>query len=188
MKKTIIAIIAVALVAALGVGSYFLFTPNKDSGEVTVAIEEFADNPDILISLMTNPARFESIVENDYQLGAEKTAEFYECPEEWLTYSELITVKNTTEDTIAVYGLEITDNGKNGVYISTVLDAEYEIVPDSNASVYFNILCDNGDLTTYEAKALVDSMDIKVVYRDASVSEDAASTDYKTAAVNQITE
>ncbi len=189
MKKALIAIIAVALVAALGAGSYFLFFANKDEGAITVTIEDFYDSPDILEDLMTRPERFRPTLENDYQLGADKTAEFYECPEEWLTYTEFITVKNTTKETIAVSELEIAENGKNGVYISTVLDAEYEIAPDSTASVYFNILCDNGDLSTDEAKALVEGMDIKIVYTDASAAEESSSdAGYKTADVNTVTE
>lgn len=187
MKKTIIAIVAVILVAALGAGSYFLFSADKNNGEVTVIIDEFYDSPDILEDLMTRPEKFRNVLENDYQLGAEKTAEFYECPEEWLTYSEFITVKNTTKEAISVYGLEIAENGKNGVYVSTVLDAEYEIAPDSTASVYFNVLCDNGDLSTDEAKALVAAMDIKITYRDSSVADDV-SAEYGTADVNKVTE
>ncbi len=195
MKKALIAIVAVILVAALSTGAYFLFSANKDSGAVTVSVEEFSDSPDILMSLMNRPEKFTKVLENDYHLGAEKTAEFYECPEEWLTYAELITIENTTKETITVFALDVAENGKNGVYISTLLDGEYEIAPNSNTSVYFNILCDNGDLSTDEAKALVEAMDIKIVYRDASVIEETDSSDVmtsfvgsKTADVNTVTE
>lgn len=178
MKKAIIAIIAVILAAAIGTGAYFMFFADKDEGTVTVKVDDFCDSPEILEDLMLRPERYTKVLENDYQLGADKTAEFYECPEEWLTYSEMITIRNTTKESITVCTLEISDNGKNGVYISTVLDGEYEIEPGGSCPAYFNILCDNGDLSTDEANALVSGMDIKVVYTDAS---DAGN---KTADVN----
>lgn len=184
MKKAIIAIIAVVLAAALGTGAYFMFFTDKDTGAVTVNIDDFSDSPEILEDLMLRPERYTKVLENDYQLGTNKTAEFYECPEEWLTYSEMITIHNTTEETVTVYGLEISDNSKNGVYVSTVLDGEYEIESGGSCPVYFNILCDNGDLSTDEAKALVNGMDIKIVYAPVSA---ASQAEYKTADVNTAT-
>ncbi len=187
MKKAIIAIIAIAIAAALGVGSYFIFSGSNDEGAVTVSVDDFLDSPDILEALMTRPERFTKALENEYQLGAEKTAEFYECPEEWLTYAELITIKNETNDYITVYGLEIADNGKNGVYVSTALDGEIEIEPGSSSPASFNIVCDNGDLSTDEAKVLVSDMDIKLIYRDSTVIDNDSSLSYagyKTADVN----
>ena len=171
MKKAIIATIAVVLAAALGIGSYFVFFAEKDEGTVNVTIDDFYDSPDLLESFMTRPEKFTKILENEYHLGTEKTAEFYECPEEWLTYAELITVENTTKEPVTVFALDVAENGKNGVYICTSLDGEFEIAPDSSTSVYFYVLCDNGDLSTDEAKALVSAMDIKIVYRDASDAE-----------------
>lgn len=191
MKKALIAVIAVVLAAAVAIGAYFAFTSDKDEGAVTVTVDDFYDSAEILMKLMTRPEKYTKTLENDYQLGADKTAEFYECPEEWLTYAEMITIYNSTEESITVHGLEISDNGQNGVYVCTVLDGEYEIEPGSNCPVYFNILCDNGDLSTDEANALVSGMDIKIVYRDASVADDDSSlsyADYKTADVNKATE
>ena len=187
MKKSLIAIIAVVLAAILGICSYFIFFAGKDDVIVTVTVDDFYDSPDILENLMTQPEKYTKILETDYQLGTEKTAEFYECPEEWLTYSELISIKNTTDDTIAVYGLEIAENGKNGVYINTKLDGEFEIAPGDSTPAYFNILCDNGDLSTDEANALVKGMDIKIVYKDASVADDDNSSNHKTADINSAT-
>lgn len=182
MKKSVIAIIAVVLAAILGICSYLIFFNDKDESVVTVTVEDFYDSSDILSNLMTQPEKYTKVLETDYQLGAEKTAEFYECPEEWLTYAEFITINNVTEETIAVFGLEIAENGKNGVYINTKLDGEFEIAPGDTAPAYFNILCDNGDLSTDEANALVKGMDIKLIYRDASAAED--SPEYKTADIN----
>ena len=190
MKKIIISIIAVILAAAVGVGIYFV-TANKNNGTVSITVDEFSDTPATLESLMNRPEKFTKMVENEYHLGAEKTVEFYECPEEWLTYTEFLTVNNLTDETITAFALEISDNGKDGVYICTSLEGEIEIEPSSSAPVYFNILCDNGDLSTDEAKALVDGMDIKLAYRSESdVNENpmASYVGHKTVDVNKTAE
>lgn len=168
MKKIILAIIIGVLVIAVGTGIYFV-AADKNDGTVSVTVDDFADNPDTLESLMTRPEKFTKVLENQYHLGAKKTAEFYECPEEWLTYTEFVTVTNSTDETITVFALDVNDNGKDGVYICTSLEGDIEIEPGNTAPVYFNILCDNGDLSTDDAKALVESMDIKIAYRDESV-------------------
>ncbi|MBR4859160.1 MAG: hypothetical protein IKU08_08240 [Clostridia bacterium] len=190
MKKIIIAIVAFILIAAIGTGIYFV-TANKNNGTVSVTVDEFTDNPDTLEALMTRPEKFTKVLENQYHLGGEKTVEFYECPEEWLTYTEFVTVSNSTDETITVFALDVADNGKDGVYICTSLEGDIEIEPGSTAPVYFNILCDNGDLSTDEAKALVDGMDIKLAYRDESVvneNPELSYVGYKTADINKAAE
>ena len=190
MKKIIIAIVAVVLAAAVGTGIYFV-TADKNSGIVSVTVDDFANSPDTLESLMTRPEKFTKMLENEYHLGGEKTAEFYECPEEWLTYTEFLTVTNSTDETITAFALEVSDNGKDGVYICTSLEGEIEIEPDGSAPVYFNILCDNGDLSTDEAKTLVGSMDIKLAYRDESIineNPELSYVGYKTIDINKTAE
>ena len=186
MKKIIIAIVAAVLVTAVGTGIYFIAT-DKNDGTVSVTVDEFTDNPDTIEALMNRPEKFTNVLENQYHLGAEKTAVFYECPEEWLTYTEFITITNSTDEAITVFALEVTDNGKNGVYICTSLEGDVEIESGNTAPVYFNILCDNGDLSTDDAKALVESMDIKIAYRDESIvneNPELSYVGYKTADIN----
>lgn len=190
MKKIIIAIVAVILAAAVGTGIYFV-TADKDNGTVSVTVDEFADNPDTLEALMTRPEKYTKALENEYHLGADKTAEFYECPEEWLTYTKFLTVDNTTDETITVFALEVSNNGKDGVYICTSLEGDIEIEPGNTAPVYFNILCDNGNLSTDEAKALVDGMDIKLAYRDETLVNENPELSYvghKTVDINKTSE
>lgn len=165
MKKTIIAIIAIIIVAALGVGSYFLFfDDNGSEGTVTAVRDGFVDSPQVLEALATRPERYTKVLETEFQMGEKKTAEFYECPEEWLTYEQLITIYNNSEDNITVYGIEIENNGKNGVYVSTSAGGELSIAPGGNGPASFSVLCDNGDLSTDEAQALAEEMKIKVIY------------------------
>ena len=190
MKKIIIAIVIGILAAAVGTGIYFV-TADKNDGTVSVTVDDFVDSPDTLESLMTRPEKYTKVLENQYHLGAEKTAEFYEYPEEWLTYTEFLTVTNPTDETITVFALDVSDNGKDGVYICTSLEGDIEIEPGNTAPVYFNILCDNGDLSTDEAKALVGSMDIKIAYRDETlINEDPALSyvGHKTVDINKTAE
>ena len=134
MKKIIIAIVIGILTAAVGTGIYFV-TADKNDGTVSVTVDDFVDSPDTLESLMTRPEIYTKVLENQYHLGAEKTAEFYEYPEEWLTYTEFLTVTNSTDETITVFALDVSDNGKDGVYICTSLEGDIEIEPGNTAPV-----------------------------------------------------
>lgn len=184
MKKSLIAIISVVLVAAIAVGSYFIFfNKEEDTNFITATREDFFDVPELLEALAVRPETYKKILAEEYELGEKKADEFYECPEEWLTYEQLLTIYNNSGDNVTVYGFEVPDNGKNGVYIYTSLGGELEIAAGGNGPTSFSILCDNGDLSTDEAKALVDNMLIKVIYSktpvenaDGTVSEEEMKT------------
>ncbi len=171
MKKNKTAIIIAAVVAfvaiavASGFGAYFLFgnTEEKNS-TVTAVAEDFVEDTLLLERVARHPERYTNNLINEYEMGEKKAAEFYECPEEWLVYGQSITVFNNTADSIRVYGFEIDNNGKNGVYISTSAGGELDIAPGGNGPASFSVFCDNGDLTTDEAKELVSNFKIKVLY------------------------
>ena len=174
MKKAIIAIVAVAVVIAAAAGVYFAFfaETNENTINVTVVRDDFVTNEPLLAALIMNPDRYESALATEYGLGAEKAAEFYEAPEDWLTYEQIINITNNSEEVITVYGFEVKNNGKNGVYINTNIGGELSISPNGSGPASFSILCDNGDLSTEEAKALVDKMEISLVYSKTPVEYD----------------
>lgn len=165
MKKVIIAIIIVALVAAAGIGAYFIFNDNNsDEFSVRAVREDFVDSPALLERIAQHPERYQDNLATEYEMGEEKAAEFYECPEEWLTYEQLITIYNDSSESITVYGFEVENNGKNGVYLSTSVGGELAIAPGGYGPATFSVFCDNGDLSTDEAKALTEKFDVKVIY------------------------
>ena len=165
MKKIIIAIVIVALVAAAGIGAYFIFNDNNsDEFSVRAVREDFVPSHALLERVAQHPERYQDNLATEYEMGEAKAAEFYECPEEWLTYEQLITIYNDSSESITVYGFEVENNGKNGVYLSTSAGGELSIAPGGHGPATFSVFCDNGDLSTDEAKELAEKFDVKVIY------------------------
>ncbi len=166
MKKAIIAIVAVVVVAAIAVGGYFIFKPEEKAEEITLTVikDDFVLNDELLGILMKNPDRHQAALANEYAMGEAKAAEFYEAPEEWLAFEQIIEITNNSTESITVYGFEVENNGKNGIYVNTDIGGELGISPNGTGPASFSVLFENGDLSTDEAKALLDELKISVVY------------------------
>lgn len=177
MKKAIIAIVAVAVVVAAAVGGYFIFSDKDEpvQTELTVIKEDFTLNDTLLTTLIRNPDRYQARLANEYGMGEALAAEFYVAPEEWLAYEQIVEITNNTQDTLTVYGFEVKDNGKNGVYVNTNLGGDLGISPSGTGPASFSILFSNGELSTEEAKALLDEMEIKVIYTKTPAEYDDGS-------------
>ncbi|MBQ2842382.1 MAG: hypothetical protein IJE72_05050 [Clostridia bacterium] len=178
MKKAIIAIVAVIVVAAVAVGGYFIFSGKEEPEQaaLTVTKDEFTLNDNLLTALIKNPDRYKVRLANEYAMGDATAAEFYEAPENWLAYEQIIEVTNNSEETITVYGFEVENNGKNGVYVNTNLGGDLGVSPGGTGPASFSVLFSNPDLSTEEAQALVDEMKISVVYSKAPAEYDDGST------------
>lgn len=166
MKKAIIAIVAVVVVAAIAVGGYFIFKPEEKAEEITLTVikDDFILNDELLSILMKNPDRHQAALANEYAMGEAKAAEFYEAPEEWLAFEQIVEITNNSNESITVYGFEVENNGKNGIYVNTDIGGELGISPNGTGPASFSVLFENGDLSTDEAKALLDELKISVVY------------------------
>lgn len=177
MKKAIIAIVALVVVAAVAVGGYFIFSGKNEPEQaaLTVIKDEFTLNDTLLLALVKNPDRYQARLANEYAMGEATAAEFYEAPENWLAYEQIIEITNNTEEGITVYGFEVENNGENGVYVNTNLGGDLGISPGGTGPASFSVLFSNGDLTTEEAQALVDGMRISVVYTKTPVEYDDGS-------------
>lgn len=167
MKKILIAVIAVVLVAALGIGGYFVLSDNnKEPEELLVYRDDFVEGINLLERFSTNPDRYKKALINEYQMGEDVANKFYEAPEEWLAYEQIIVLKNVSDEDLTIYGFEVKNNGKNGIYISTNLGGELGISAGAlePAPASFSVLCSDGELSSEEVKALADKMEISVVY------------------------
>lgn len=191
MKKAIIAIVAVAVVAAIAVGGYFIFNSDgKNPEEITLTVtkDDFVLNDNLLSALIKNPDRYRSSLATDYAMGDTKTAEFYVSPEEWLSCEQIIQITNNSTENVTVYGFEVENNGKNGIYVNSNIGGELGISPGGTGPASFSILFENGDLSTEEAKALLDELEIKVVYSKSPAEYDDGSEsveETKTAAIEK---
>lgn len=167
MKKILIAVMAVVLVAALGIGGYFVLSDNnKEPEELLVYRDDFVEGINLLERFTTNPDRYKKALINEYQMGEDVANKFYEAPEEWLAYEQIIVLKNVSDEGLTIYGFEVKNNGKNGIYISTNLGGELGISAGAlePAPASFSVLCSDGELSSEEVKALADKMEISVVY------------------------
>lgn len=177
MKKTIIAIIAVIVVAAVAVGGYFIFSGKEEPEQaaLTVIKDDFTLNDNLLTALIKNPDRYQTRLANEYAMGESTAAEFYAAPENWLAYEQIIEITNNSEDSITVYGFEVENNGKNGIYVNTNLGGDLGISPGGTGPASFSVLFSDGDLSTEEAQALIDGMKISVIYSKTAVEYDDGS-------------
>ncbi len=194
MKKVIIAIVIIAIAAAAATGIYFAVSNNKpdeSATELIVTKDSIDERINLLEALIKNPDRYKSRLVEYYGLTEEKAEEFYAAPENWLTFEQIIVIKNAGDTHHTVYGYEVKDNGKNGIYINTSSGGELGIAPGSTATTSFSVLCSDIELSSDEVKALVDEMEISVVYTNtptefADGSESVEET--KTAAIVKETE
>lgn len=171
MKKKKLAIIIaaviafVAIAAAAGIGTYFIMeNKNNDDSGVTAVTEDFVEDTLLLERVAQHPERYTENLINEYEMSEKKAQEFYECPEEWLVYGQSLTIYNNTAENITVYGFEVENNGKNGVYLSTSTGGELAIAPGGHGPATFSVFCENGDLSTDEAEELVSNFKVKILY------------------------
>ena len=151
MKKILIAVMAVVLVAALGIGGYFVLSDNnKEPEELLVYRDDFVEGINLLERFTTNPDRYKKALINEYQMGEDVANKFYEAPEEWLAYEQIIVLKNVSDEDLTIYGFEVKNNGKNGIYISTNLGGELGISAGAlePAPASFSVLCSDGELSS----------------------------------------
>lgn len=178
MKKAIIAIVAVIVVAAIAVGGYFIFKPDDKTPEeitLTAIKDDFVLNDNLLVALVKNPDRYQAALANEYGMGEAKAAEFYQAPENWLAFEQIIEITNNSTESITIYGFEVENNGKNGIYVNTRIGGELGISPNGTGPASFSVLFEDGNLSTDEAKALLDELNIKVVYTKSPVEYDDGS-------------
>lgn len=170
MKKAIIAIVVIAIAAVAAVGIYFAVgqnnKPEETTTELLVTKDVIEERISLLEALIKNPDRYKKYLINNYALGEEKTEEFYAAPENWLSFEQILVVENVGDKNYTVYGYEVKDNGKNGIYINTSSGGEISIAPGSSVAVSFSVLCSDIELSSDEVKALVDEMEVGVVYTD----------------------
>ena len=187
MKKFISAILSLILVLSL-VLSFAGCDKNggkdsgKDSATTNASGEEAATNAGRYIDVELDYSSFkedvvlmEAYINNeelhfetlseDFGMGEEVARQFYETPEEFYVYTYSITIFNSGNQDIAVYGLRCENNAKDGVYVNTenALGAVYNIGVGSECGAMITVICSNPDLTDPQTCEIVDSMQFEVI-------------------------
>ncbi len=185
MKKTIVIIIAAVAVVAAALGIYFGFFAGEDEAPASIAIypDTFTITDSTIDTYLASPDKYRKTLSNSYGLGDELADDFFEAPENWLSFEMILNLENVGDKSVTILGYKINDNGKNGVYASTAVGGELTLSPRAAYPVALRILCNNGDLTTEEARELVEKLDIELIYGE-TVEEDAEISVTMTAKVN----
>lgn len=171
-KKKKIIIIAVAAVLAIAAVIAAVCLPKKDkaaTGEVSISVEkdDFYLSDNVIETLSVHPDRYMDTVADAYGMGNAKAKEFFAAPENWLAFDITMQIENTGTENVVIRGFDITGNGKNGMYVSKIVGGELSLSPGAKYPVSASILCDNGDLTLDEARAMAEELKLSVLYSKA---------------------
>lgn len=181
MKKIIAIIVAVVLVVGGAVGAYFFLKPEKQEEIGTVSIEVtkggFVETISVIERYMKTPEKYKESMPGLYGMTAEDAENFFAAPENWLAYDYTVTIKNTGEETVSVYGFEFEGNGDNDVFLSKQFGGELGLPAGADYAIPISVLCANGDATTDEVLEAVEKKTISVIYsKQPSEADDGTET------------
>lgn len=175
MKKSLIAII-LALALAFSFAACNGNEPVKVEEDVIIARGiSFLESMDNMETMLKTPERFKPVFAEKGGMDKKTVKNFFEHPEEWLVYSYTLSITNMGDETITVYGIDVENNGKNGVYVIADFGAELGLSSNGTGYAAIDVLCSNVELTEDEAKAAVDEMVMNIVYTKAPVENEDGS-------------
>lgn len=175
MKKVIVPIIAVLLALAIGLGCgyyFFSYRPEKSRADVTVSKAMFDPDTVRIAGYAKDEAAGRRSLETIYGFTPEQIDAFYENAPEWLAYLLTVEIKNDSDEPITICGFESKDNGKDGVYFAVDTGAQLSVSPGGKTAEIIPVLCSNGELSDDAVKALVDGMELKVLYTKTPTEND----------------
>lgn len=179
MKKTIAIIVAVVLIVGGALGAYFFLKPEEKDGTVSISVSkaDFVETISLIERYMKTPEKYKESLPGLYGMTAEEAENFFAAPENWLAYEYIINIKNTGEEPVSVYGIEVEGNGKDGVYLSKQFGGELGLPADTQHSISISVLCSNGDATTDEVLSAVEDMAINIIYsKQPTEADDGAES------------
>lgn len=176
MKKAIISIM-LALALVLSFAGCDGNAPEEITENIVVVRgESFIESLDIMDTMLKTPERFRPILLESGGMDKKTADSFFETPEEWLVYSYTLSLSNIGDESITVYGMEVENNGKNGVYIIGDFGAELGLSQNGTGYTAVDVLCSDIELSQDEIKAIVDEMVLNVVYTKTPIENDDGSS------------
>ena len=170
MKKIISA--ATAIVLALTV-VLSLAGCNKKPENTETTTEKVADvrigyvdcEPDdeLLVRWLSDQYRYESIIADDFGLGADGAKKFYESA--YFVYGVSVEIVNNTDESIEITGVKSDTNGDSGVYIRRDFSGgEIGVAPHSSTPATLQVICTNEDASDGQVVEAVKAMAFNVSY------------------------
>ncbi len=186
MKKTVAIIITVVVLAAAALGIYFGFFAGEEEPSAAIAIypDSFILSDSTVDTYLSEPEKYRKSLSVSYGLSDELASDFLEAPENWLAFEMILNLENTSDKSMTILGYKINNNGKNGIYASTAIGGELTLSPRAAYPVALRVLCNDGDISSEEARELVEKLDIDLIYGE-TVDEDDEISVTMTAKVNK---
>ena len=167
MKKIVIIVSAVVLVAAIAVCGFVIAKKNGSSGSLpfNVTFSDSAIADEMLNDVIKNPTGWEKNATVFYGMDDAKKDEFIEQPENWLAFNLFLDLGNPNDKDILITGIEIENNGKNGIYLSNRLESTYIVVTkNSSSSMCMTALFDDNEPSVEEAEQMLKDMNVYIKY------------------------
>ncbi len=165
-----------ALPTENGTAEYSFKFKDMDGKEVTQKIDidmEEVDNIEIVSSGDIASDKFlKGIAKNEYQMDDKTAQKVASDPETYKEFQFIEYVQNKSDKTMAYKDVAVKDNGKNGIWIKTALDAEYTIAPGSVAPIYVFGIADMSKYTEDELEAAFAEINVKLLYTLVNSAQD----------------
>ena len=174
-KKIIITIICAALVivAAVATGVYFLgYSTGKKTAEAgqqeisepECALDDFVLYDTAVDQYATTEGFGAAYLTKCFNMSEQDANDLVEHPENWLGFQAFFSIKNTDVDELSIFGVDCTDNGKNGAFVFTGTSEVYTIPKKGSYVLCVPVLIHNNESSTDEAKDMLAKLDATVRY------------------------
>ncbi len=169
MKKKIIIIVSAVLVACIIAGTCIYIFKNKNEAgnsnvKITAAYSDVTNGYSLFEYMNKNPERYSAALIDDFGMDEDAKNRVLNEPEEWLALFLFIDVGNLSDKSVVIDALKVDDNGKNGVYIQTHLDALYTINGNGDTQISVSVLVDSNEPSFDEALEMIKSMSVSIRY------------------------
>lgn len=152
---------------------------NEQTEKVDIDMEEVGNIDFVESRDVTNEKFVSDIAGRGYQMSEKEAEEVASDIDRYKEFQFVEYIQNSSDKTMAYKNIKVADNGKNGIWLKTTLDAEYTIAPGAVQPVYiFGI----ADMEKYDEKTLKEAFEsIKVELEYALINSAQDDVDWETA-------
>ena len=173
MKKVIAAILAAVVLLAAGVGiGYKLFSYKTEKEktkkiydeEISVTYADLKIGDSLFLNIDKYPDRWGKALTKIYGMSEEQKNSILETPENWLAFTFFINVNNPNDKEILVNGLDVPDNGKNGLFFQSVLDGQPVVEKNVSVQLPVYVFLEDNEPSLEEVEQMIKKLDIYIKY------------------------
>lgn len=151
-----------------GTAVYTFKYKDQNGKEATQSIDidvEDVDNIEMVeTGDITSDKFLKGIAKNEYQMDDKTAKKVAADPDTYKEFQFVEYVQNKSDRTMAYKDVEVDDNGKNGIWIKTSLDAEFTIAPGSVTPIYVFGIADMSKYKEDELETAFADINVKLMY------------------------